>query len=94
MAARWESGILTLEGEFDLANEMLVRSEIARAVAAGAAGIEIDMTAVTFADSTTLACLLDATRVGLAVTVRPSPFVARTLKLLGLDEIITIAPTN
>lgn len=88
---RWEHGTVVLEGDFDLANQQLIRDAIGAAVGHGAGELVIDMAGVTFCDASSMGVLVEATRLDLEVTVRrPSPSATRVLQLTHVDELITI----
>jgi anti-anti-sigma factor len=90
--------VLTLDGEFDLAAAPALREQFAAARAAGARGVVIDMTDVTFVDSSILRELLraesalhaDGTPLVLAALRAP---VARLLELTRTTGLLTVAPT-
>lgn len=91
MTVKWDSGIVYLAGDFDLANQQLIRDAIGAAVGHGSSEITIDMAGVSFCDASSMGVLVEATRLDLDVTVRrPSPPAARVLQLTHVDELVTV----
>lgn len=90
--------VLALEGEFDLAAAPTLRERLADARGAGARGVVLDMTEVTFVDSSVLRELLRAdaemdSEGGPLVIAAPRPPVARLLELTHTAGLLTVAPT-
>jgi anti-anti-sigma factor len=81
------SFVITLRGEIDLSNVAEMRSSLA-----GAQGpAVVDLTAVTYLDSTALYELgALRKRVGNVVLVAPSPQIRRTLDIVGFTKIFDI----
>jgi anti-anti-sigma factor len=90
--------VLALEGEFDLAAAPTMRERLTEARAAGARGVVLDMTEVTFVDSSVLRELLRAEAemqsdgVPLVIAALRPP-VARLLELTHTAGLLTVAPT-
>lgn len=99
-------GTITMSGEIDMAVEdqlTQVRRAVDRLVASLATGGRdcpldwvVDVRAVTFMDSTGLGFLAHTHRVlaergGTVTVVGPTPSVMRTLSIVHLDEVLTIA---
>jgi anti-anti-sigma factor len=99
-------GTITMSGEIDMACEeqlTQVRRAVDRLVATLATGAQdcpldwvVDVRAVTFMDSTGLGFLAHTHRVvaehgGSVTVVGPAPAVMRTLSIVHLDEVLTIA---
>jgi anti-sigma B factor antagonist len=85
---------LELAGELDLASSEAVRSELETASDGGTDLTVVDLRDLRFIDSTGLSVLFDAVeRAGQAgrriVFTRSSPEVERTLRLTGLDRILS-----
>lgn len=82
------------EGDFDLANVRALRSALHQAVDAGHPVI-IDLTDVTFADSTAIAAIVGAykkaqsTGTRLQVVALSTSMVRRVLDLTGITEVLT-----
>ena len=85
-----ESCTLLVSGEIDLGVAGTFATALRDLLDDGAAPREIDLTGVTFFDSTGVGVLCDAAEVarrqGVALVVRPSENVRRTLELTGLAE--------
>jgi anti-anti-sigma factor len=76
------SGVVTLRGEFDLANA----DELRRVLVGFVDEVTLDMAEVTFIDSTALGVLARTLSRGVKVTIaNPSPFVERVLRVSALD---------
>jgi anti-anti-sigma factor len=90
--------VLALEGEFDLAAAPAMRERLTAARAAGARGVVLDMTDVTFVDSSVLRELLRAEAqmqsdgVPLVIAALRPP-VARLLELTHTAGLLKVAPT-
>jgi anti-anti-sigma factor len=90
--------VLALEGEFDLAAAPATRERLTAARAAGARGVVLDMTEVTFVDSSVLRELLRAEAqmqsegVSLVIAALRPP-VARLLELTHTAGLLKVAPT-
>lgn len=87
---------LVLTGDVDLATapavDELLRTSVAEAKAAGQ-GVVVDLSAVTFLDSTGLACLARASTDlaqggGVFRVEGASPMVARLLEVAGLQHLV------
>jgi anti-anti-sigma factor len=90
--------VLELEGEFDLAAAPAIRERLTAARAARARGVVLDMTEVTFVDSSVLRELLRAEATmrseGVPLVIAAlRPPVARLLELTCTTGLLTIAPT-
>jgi anti-anti-sigma factor len=90
--------VLALEGEFDLAAAPSLRERLTEAITAGARGVVLDMTEVTFVDSSVLRELLRAEAEmrsdGVPLVVAAlRPAVARLLELTHTAGLLTVAPT-
>ncbi|MEU4670467.1 STAS domain-containing protein [Amycolatopsis sp. NPDC023774] len=88
--------VLTAQGEFDAVSTPELRTSIHKAVEDGPEVLVIDLTAVEFFGSGAIAALVDAhlraaeqTSLRLAV----EHYVARTLKLVGLDRQLATYPS-
>lgn len=86
--------ILHVAGELDIATVPELRARLRRAQAAGAEALVVDLSRVTFIDSTGLAALVAARaklgaegRLGLVVN---TPFVELVLEASGLDRVLAV----
>ncbi len=87
--------IVTVAGEIDMATEPFVGGHIGAALAAGARHLVIDLTDVSFMDSSGLHIVDDAIaatseRAGSVTVVGALPAVARLLAIAGLDVRCTV----
>jgi anti-sigma B factor antagonist len=91
-----DAALLTLEGEFDLSCEHVLRAEVARITAWQPNAVVVDLGDVTFIDSRGLHMLLqlDATarRDGFALTlVNADGQVRSSLRITGMDLLLPLA---
>jgi anti-sigma B factor antagonist len=85
-------GRVTARGEIDLTSAEAFGQALADAVAAGPRELRIDLSAVTFMDSSGLNELVRANRGDLQlVVVGASDAVTRVIRLVGLDSVIELA---
>ncbi len=87
--------VLNLVGDFDTTEVDNFEAEIQAAIDAGFVRIVLDLKTLQFANSTALGAMLTAQKRtaqfgGGIATVNPQPGVARTLRLLGLDQKISL----
>ena len=89
--------MVTATGEIDITNAESLRDALLSALNAGARGLVVDLTAVTFLDSAGVTALVRASRRAaaneatfrLAVTAQA---VLRVLNLVGVDRLIEVHP--
>jgi anti-sigma B factor antagonist len=84
--------VLTLVGAVDIESREPLRVECHRLLGEGPVGLVIDMSGVTFMDSTGIGALVEVSHAaqdaGITFTIRrPSPRVVRILQATGLSEI-------
>lgn len=83
--------VVTLEGEFDLSNISILRDELSRAIGSAKACIVVDMSDVTFIDSSGLAELVTARNAlaeGRSIVIRqPRPNVKKAFDFTGLSPL-------
>ena len=87
--------ILRLEGEFDSFETELVRENFEACVREGRHQVVLDLSNLSFANSTTIAYLITAQKQaqslgGKVVLAHPGEFILKTLKTLGLDQLFAI----
>ena len=87
--------ILHLEGEFDSFETELVRQGFDASLAEGNNTILMDLSGLTFANSTTLAYFITAQKRakekgGSLILVQPTEFILNTLRTLGFEQVLTI----
>lgn len=98
--ATWSgsTAVVTVAGEIDLTNAEGLSDALLSALNAGALGLVVDMTAVTFLDSAGVSALVRASRRAVAseATFRlavTSQSVLRVLNLIGIDRLIEVHPS-
>ena len=87
--------LVTLAGECDLNTGRQLRDILTSEVSRGAQRLIVDLSALTFMDSTGMQVLLStrsvlAVRGGALVLVSPQPVVARILELTEADQVIPV----
>ena len=93
-----ESGpVLKLSGESDLTTAAQLRDALVTQISGGAQHLTVDLADLRFADSASIRELLEAHQVlndrgGILELIRPQHAVAKSLRLLGLDRMLTIRP--
>jgi len=92
-------GLVQLEGEVDLATAPAFKADIEQLLADGYVNVVVDLTRVTFIDSTALGVLIGSVRRlrerdGRLVLVASGFPVMRPLTLTGLDRVFTIVATR
>lgn len=91
--------VVALAGELDVTGAPQLRGLLAEQLEPGPHLVVVDMTAVTFADSSALGALVAGRRRAsvlggmLRVAVPPGHRVARTLGLVGLDKLFEVYAT-
>lgn len=88
--------LVELAGELDLTNAAEVERRLEQI--AGTGGLVLDLNRVSFVDSAALHMLFRiARRLGtqqrFGIVLEPTALIARTLAIVGLDEVTTIRPT-
>jgi anti-sigma B factor antagonist len=87
--------LVALDGEVDLSNARVLESALREALDGGAGRVVVDMRALSFIDSTGIACLVRLLHEDVADRLRfvhsDSPAVLRVLRLTGLEEKLTPA---
>ena len=99
----WESSgtartpVVALRGEIDLSTSPLLRATLTSLIDAGAHDVTVDLSEVSFVDSTGLGVLVGAlqllqARGGDALFIRGvGPAVRRVFELTGLDAVFSVA---
>ncbi|HWD08089.1 MAG TPA: STAS domain-containing protein [Actinomycetota bacterium] len=93
-----EAEVVRVSGELDIASSPALREELTE-VAHGGRNVVLDMGDLAFMDSTGLSVIIAALKrlrehsLNL-ILCAPQPAVRRTLEICGLDNIITICPTE
>ena len=87
--------VLALSGESDISVVAELVAALATQVEAAPRHLTVDLSGLAFADSATINALVIAgrslrARGGTLELARPRPVVARTLELLGVDEILPV----
>ena len=87
--------VVTVRGEIDVASAPLLREELSSGASTGTALCIVDLSAVTFVDSTALGVLVEAAQacrsagsdLRLIVT---DPHIAKVFAITGLDDVFSI----
>ncbi|HLI57112.1 MAG TPA: STAS domain-containing protein [Actinomycetota bacterium] len=93
-----EADVVRVSGELDISSSPALREELTE-VARGGRNVILDLADLRFMDSTGLSVIIAALKrlrersLDLLLCA-PQPPVRRTLEICGLDEIITIRPTE
>lgn len=87
--------VLAVTGDLDIDNVDPLGAALERAALDGAAPVVVDLSEVSFADSTTVNVLLQGqTLLGPRLRLAaPSPFMERLIGVLGLDTVLPVFPT-
>ena len=91
--------VVAFEGELDLDREADMEAAVDHALAAGPDAIHIDLTGVTFIDSSGLRALCAAHRqaeaTGVELTILgPRPRIVKLFEITGLDQLFRIEPAE
>jgi anti-sigma B factor antagonist len=91
--------VIAARGEIDLYTAPDLKQVLTTAIDEGERRIVIDLTDVSFLDSTALGVLIGAvkrlrTRGGALAIVNVDSSIAKTFEITGLDQIFTILPTR
>jgi anti-sigma B factor antagonist len=91
--------VIAARGEIDLYTAPDLKQALTQAIEAGERRIVIDLTDVSFLDSTALGVLIGAvkrlrSRSGALAIVNIDSSIAKTFEITGLDQIFTILPTR
>lgn len=87
----WYDGVLHVTGELDLDSCPVLRRAIQAHLVGGNRRITLELSGVSFCDSSCVHCLVDPCRDGVEVVVRrPSKAVRRVLELLGVVDLLTV----
>jgi anti-anti-sigma factor len=96
VAAGSSGPVVKLSGESDLTTAGQLREAITAQLAPAPQRLTVDARGLRFADSASIAVLLEAHRAlhdaggSLELVLRPQSVIARTLSLLGADQVLTI----
>ena len=93
-----DSFVVAATGELDLHTVERLREKLADVIEAGGRRLLVDLTGVSFLDSTALGVLVDAARTlkssqGQLVLVADDPRVSRVLEITGLQRVLGVEPT-
>jgi anti-sigma B factor antagonist len=94
-----DSGLVALSGEVDISTAPRFKEDLLALMDEGVRRIVVDLSEVTFIDSTALGVLIGGVRrlherEGRLVLVAATRPVLRALTLTGLDRVFTICPTR
>jgi anti-sigma B factor antagonist len=86
-----DTAIVSVRGELDLATKPLLLKELRSAVAGGAKALVIDVSGLSFVDSTGVGAFLEARQLGASVMLRnPKGRVRKLLDLVLIDTVVPI----
>ena len=88
---------IDVAGELDLASVGLLRDHLAMIIESGIGDVDVDMSAVSFCDSTGVCTLLEARQQLLTEdrrlrVINPSKRVSRTFELAGVSNVLVLPP--
>lgn len=86
------TAVVRVAGEIDIATSQHLTRAIHDAVGRGAEGLILDMSAVTFMDSSGIAALIASRSTATVVLRSPSDAVLRLLATTGLSDTFTLEP--
>jgi anti-sigma B factor antagonist len=91
--------VIAVRGEIDLFTAPQLKQAVVEAIDAGDDRVVIDLSELTFLDSTGLGVLIGAVRRlrakgGALAIVNTEPSIAKTFQITGLDKVFTILPTR
>jgi anti-sigma B factor antagonist len=91
--------VIAVRGENDLFTAPELKQALTDAIEGGQHRVVIDLTEVSFLDSTALGVLIGAvkrlrSRGGALAIVNTEPSIAKTFEITGLDQIFTIVPSR
>ncbi len=91
-----DSAVVTVRGELDIATAPLLQSRLLELIDVGMVHVELELTAMTFMDSSGLAALIDGWRRmsqipnGTFILKSPNPSTRRVLDISGVATLFTI----
>jgi anti-sigma B factor antagonist len=89
--------VVSLSGESDVTTAAQISAALTAQISAGARHLIVDLSLLRFADSASIRVLIEAHRAlrdrgGVLELTTPQETVARSLQLLGVDQVITVRP--
>jgi anti-sigma B factor antagonist len=96
VAAGSSGPVVKLSGESDLTTAGQLRDALTAQLVTAASRLTVDARGLRFADSASIQAILEAHRAlhdaggSLELVLRPQSVIARTLSLLGADQVLTI----
>ncbi len=85
-----DTAIILVVGEIDIVTRAVLTESARAAVAAGATSIVLDLSEVTFMDSSGISALIDSRTTAPVMLRKPSEVVERLLAITGLTDIFTV----
>jgi anti-sigma B factor antagonist len=90
--------VIRLNGEADLSTARELSGVLTAQISGGARHLTVELSQLRFADSATVRTLVEAyhmlgDRGGTLELAGPQPAVARTLSLLGMDQVLHVGPS-
>ena len=94
VAAPENVGVFSLEGDFDLANVPELEESLLAVFGSGTPTVVVDLSGVTFLDSTMLRAMVTGRRQaeeqgGRLLLVRPQPMLWRVFEVVALDQVFS-----
>jgi anti-anti-sigma factor len=88
-----DRAVLSLQGELDLARRVEIVTSVTTLVAEGVKTLIVDLSEVSFMDSSGLSALLEARRLGADLSLRnPTDRVRRLLDVVMIESLIPTEP--
>lgn len=87
-----DTAVITISGEIDIASRDALTNTAHEAVAAGASRIILDMSEVTFMDSSGIGAVITTQAIAPVTLRSPSDAVQRLIAATGLTDIVTVEP--
>lgn len=87
-----DTAIVHVIGEMDIATREIFTESTQAAVAAGARSLILDLSAVTFMDSSGISALIDSRSIAQVMLRKPSEVVERLIATTGLTDILAKEP--
>ncbi len=87
-----DTAVIRIAGEVDIASRDAITETVHDAVGAGATRLILDMSEVTFMDSSGIAAMIETRATAPVMLRKPSVFVERLIATTGLDDTFEVEP--
>jgi anti-sigma B factor antagonist len=87
-----DTAVIRITGEIDIASREALTNAAQQAIAAGASRIILDMSEVTFMDSSGISAVITAQAIAPLTLRNPSDAVQRLIAATGLTDTVTVEP--